>query len=52
MSVDHGSLRPYLNGTFVNTMTGFPEAFTPATQRQFALGNKSSALIDLERGGP
>ena len=38
MSVDHGSLRLYLNGTLVNTMTGFPDVFTPAAQRQFALG--------------
>ncbi|GFE86516.1 LamG-like jellyroll fold domain-containing protein [Steroidobacter agaridevorans] len=38
MSVDHGALRLYLNGTLVGTMTGFPDVFTPAAQRQFALG--------------
>lgn len=38
ISVDHGALRLYLNGTLVNTMTGFPDVFTPAAQRQFALG--------------
>jgi hypothetical protein len=38
MSVDHGTLRLYLNGALVNTMTGFPDVFTPAAQRQFAIG--------------
>lgn len=38
MAVDHGTLRLYLNGNLVNTMTGFPDVFTPAAQRQFALG--------------
>jgi arabinan endo-1,5-alpha-L-arabinosidase len=38
MSVDHGTLRLYLNGALVNTLTGFPDVFTPAEQRQFAIG--------------
>jgi arabinan endo-1,5-alpha-L-arabinosidase len=38
MAVDHGTLRLYLNGALVNTMTGFPDVFTPAAQRQFAIG--------------
>ncbi|MBM0105487.1 family 43 glycosylhydrolase [Steroidobacter sp. S1-65] len=38
MTVDQGTLRLYLNGALVNTMTGFPDVFTPAAQRQFALG--------------
>jgi arabinan endo-1,5-alpha-L-arabinosidase len=38
MSVDHGTLRLYLNGVLVNTMTGFPDVFTPAALRQFAIG--------------
>lgn len=38
MVVDHGTLRLYLNGALVNTLTGFPDVFTPAAQRQLALG--------------
>lgn len=38
MSVDHGTLRLYLNGALVNTMAGFPDVFTPAPATQFALG--------------
>lgn len=38
MVVDHGTLRLYLNGALVNTMTGFPDVFTPAAQRQLAIG--------------
>jgi arabinan endo-1,5-alpha-L-arabinosidase len=38
MAVDHGTLRLYLNGALVNTLTGFPDVFTPAAQRQFAIG--------------
>jgi arabinan endo-1,5-alpha-L-arabinosidase len=38
MVVNNGTLSLYLNGTLVNTMTGFPDVFTPAAATQFALG--------------
>ncbi len=36
--VNNGTLNLYLNGQLTNTMTGFPDVFTPATLTQFALG--------------
>jgi arabinan endo-1,5-alpha-L-arabinosidase len=36
--VNNGTLTLYLNGALVNTMTGFPDVFTPAASTQFALG--------------
>jgi arabinan endo-1,5-alpha-L-arabinosidase len=38
MVVNRGSLALYLNGELANTMTGFPDVFTPAPLTQFALG--------------
>ncbi|MET0533917.1 MAG: LamG-like jellyroll fold domain-containing protein [Steroidobacter sp.] len=38
MSVNHGTLRLYLNGALVNTMANFPDVFTPVPATQFALG--------------
>jgi arabinan endo-1,5-alpha-L-arabinosidase len=38
MTVDNGKFTAYLNGVAVNTMTGFPDVFTPAATTQFALG--------------
>jgi arabinan endo-1,5-alpha-L-arabinosidase len=38
MVVSKGTLQLYLNGELVNTMTGFPDVFTPAATTQFALG--------------
>jgi arabinan endo-1,5-alpha-L-arabinosidase len=38
MTVNNGALSLYLNGQLVNTMTGFPDVFTPAAVTQFALG--------------
>jgi arabinan endo-1,5-alpha-L-arabinosidase len=35
---NNGTLRLYLNGTLVNTMTNFPDVFTSAAATQFALG--------------
>lgn len=35
---DNGTLRLYVNGALANTMTGFPDVFTPAAATQFALG--------------
>ena len=36
--VNNGTLSLYLNGQLANTMTGFPDVFTPAAVTQFALG--------------
>jgi arabinan endo-1,5-alpha-L-arabinosidase len=38
MVVNAGALSLYLNGQLANTMTGFPDVFTPAAATQFALG--------------
>jgi arabinan endo-1,5-alpha-L-arabinosidase len=38
MVVNNGTLTLYLNGVLANTMTGFPDVFTPAPSTQFALG--------------
>jgi len=38
MAVDNGTLNLYLNGQRVNTMTNFPDVFTPAPTTQFAIG--------------
>lgn len=38
MVVNNGTLNLYLNGRLANTMTGFPDVFTPAALTQFALG--------------
>ncbi|MBB6093719.1 arabinan endo-1,5-alpha-L-arabinosidase [Povalibacter uvarum] len=38
MVVNNGTLSLYLNGQLANTMTGFPDVFTPAASTQFALG--------------
>ena len=38
MVVNNGELQLYLNGELVNTMTGFPDVFTPAAATQFAIG--------------
>jgi arabinan endo-1,5-alpha-L-arabinosidase len=38
MVVNDGTLTLYLNGALANTMTGFPDVFTPAPSTQFALG--------------
>jgi arabinan endo-1,5-alpha-L-arabinosidase len=35
---NNGTLRLYMNGALVNTMTNFPDVFTPAAATQFALG--------------
>jgi arabinan endo-1,5-alpha-L-arabinosidase len=36
--VNNGTFTAYLNGQLVTTLTGFPDVFTPALNRQFALG--------------
>ena len=38
MVVNNGTLNLYLNGALANTMTNFPDVFTPAPSTQFALG--------------
>jgi arabinan endo-1,5-alpha-L-arabinosidase len=38
MVVNNGTLSLYLNGQLANTMTNFPDVFTPAPNTQFALG--------------
>lgn len=38
MVVNDGTLSAYLNGQLVNTLSGFPDVFTPAAVTQFALG--------------
>ncbi len=38
MAVNNGTLTLYRNGQLVNTMTSFPDVFTPAASTQFALG--------------
>src|SRR5690606_39434375 len=38
MVVNNGTLTLYLNGEPVNTMTGFPDIFTPAPGTHFAIG--------------
>jgi len=38
MVVNNGTLQLYLNGALVNTMTNFPDVFTPAAATQFAIG--------------
>jgi arabinan endo-1,5-alpha-L-arabinosidase len=38
MVVNNGTLNLYLNGVRVNTLANFPDVFTPAASRQFALG--------------
>jgi hypothetical protein len=38
MTVNHGALRLYLNGALVNTMSNFPDVFSPAAATRFALG--------------
>jgi arabinan endo-1,5-alpha-L-arabinosidase len=38
MVVNEGTLLLYLNGELVNTLTGFPDVFTPAAATQFAVG--------------
>lgn len=38
MTVNHGALRLYLNGTLVNSMASFPDVFSPAPATHFALG--------------
>jgi arabinan endo-1,5-alpha-L-arabinosidase len=38
MVVNNGTLNLYLNGALVNSMTNFPDVFTPAAATQFALG--------------
>lgn len=38
MVVNSGTLSVYLNGQRANTMSGFPDVFTPAAATQFALG--------------
>jgi arabinan endo-1,5-alpha-L-arabinosidase len=35
---NNGTLRLYLNGALVNTMSNFPDVFTPAAATQFAIG--------------
>ena len=54
MVVNNGTLNLYLNGALVNSMTGFPDVFTPAPVTQFALGvnfwdTPYSGLIDEVR---
>lgn len=38
MTVNHGALRLYLNGALVNSMSSFPDVFSPAPATHFALG--------------
>jgi arabinan endo-1,5-alpha-L-arabinosidase len=38
MTVNNGTLRLYLNGALVNSMSNFPDVFTPAPATHFALG--------------
>ena len=38
MVVNSGTLSLYLNGQLANTMSGFPDVFTPAALTQFAVG--------------
>jgi arabinan endo-1,5-alpha-L-arabinosidase len=38
MIVNHGALRLYLNGALVNSLSNFPDVFSPAQATHFALG--------------